>query len=73
MGYWYCFRDAWKLKPRWNKGGRNIGWAEIVSIELGLLLQYIKVIPTPISLSNPTTKVLYMPLEAENQETQNKI
>ena len=25
------------LRPGWNKGGRDIGWAEIVAIELGLL------------------------------------
>ena len=29
--------DAWKLLPGWDKDGRNIGWAEIVAIELGLL------------------------------------
>jgi hypothetical protein len=29
--------DSWKLKPNWDKDGRNIGWAEIVAIELGLL------------------------------------
>jgi hypothetical protein len=29
--------DAWKLRPGWDKDGRNIGWAEIVAIELGLL------------------------------------
>ena len=29
--------DAWKLRPGWNKGGRDIGWAEFVAIELGLL------------------------------------
>ena len=29
--------DAWKLQPGWDKGGRNIGWAEIIAIELGLL------------------------------------
>jgi Reverse transcriptase-like len=29
--------DAWKLRPRWNKDGHNIGWAEIVAIELGIL------------------------------------
>ena len=25
------------LRPGWNKGGRDIGWAEFVAIELGLL------------------------------------
>ena len=29
--------DHWKLRSGWNKDGRNIGWAEIVAIELGLL------------------------------------
>jgi hypothetical protein len=29
--------DFWKLKPGWEKDGRNIGWAEMVAIELGLL------------------------------------
>jgi hypothetical protein len=29
--------DSWKLIPGWNTDGRNIGWAEIVAIELGLL------------------------------------
>jgi hypothetical protein len=29
--------DSWMLKPGWDKDGRNIGWAEIVAIELGLL------------------------------------
>ena len=29
--------DSWKLTPGWNTDGRNIGWAEIVAIELGLL------------------------------------
>jgi hypothetical protein len=29
--------DSWKLRPGWNKDGRNIGWAEFVAIELGLL------------------------------------
>jgi hypothetical protein len=29
--------DFWKLRPNWDKDGRNIGWAEIVAIELGLL------------------------------------
>ena len=29
--------DYWKLRPRWDRDGRNIGWAEIVAIELGLL------------------------------------
>jgi hypothetical protein len=29
--------DFWMLRPGWNKNGRNIGWAEMVAIELGLL------------------------------------
>ena len=29
--------DTWKLKPRWNKDSHNIGWAKIVTIELGIL------------------------------------
>ena len=29
--------DAWKFSLGWNKDGRNIGWAEIIAIELGLL------------------------------------
>lgn len=29
--------DAWKLKSGWNKDGRDIGWAEIIAIELGLM------------------------------------
>jgi hypothetical protein len=29
--------DAWELKNGWDTHGRNIGWAEIVAIELGLL------------------------------------
>lgn len=29
--------DSWKLLPGWDTDGRNIGWAEIVAIELGLL------------------------------------
>ena len=29
--------DAWKLSHGWDTNGRNIGWAEIVAIELGLL------------------------------------
>lgn len=28
--------DAWRLHAGWDKDGRNIGWAEIVAIELGL-------------------------------------
>ena len=31
--YW----DHWQLHCGWDKGGRNIGWAEMVAIELGLL------------------------------------
>jgi hypothetical protein len=30
--------DHWVFSPGWNRDGRNIGWAEIVAIELGLLL-----------------------------------
>lgn len=29
--------DFWKFRPGWDKDGRNIGWAEFVAIELGLL------------------------------------
>ena len=29
--------DAWRLSPGWDKDGHNIGWAEFVAIELGLL------------------------------------
>ena len=29
--------DFWKFRPGWDKNGRNIGWAEFVAIELGLL------------------------------------
>ena len=29
--------DSWRLSPGWDKDGRNIGWAEIIAIELGLL------------------------------------
>ena len=29
--------DSWKLSRGWDTNGRNIGWAEIVAIELGLL------------------------------------
>ena len=29
--------DFWKFQPGWDKNGRNIGWAEFVAIELGLL------------------------------------
>ena len=29
--------DAWRFVNGWNTDGRNIGWAEIVAIELGLL------------------------------------
>jgi hypothetical protein len=29
--------DFWKLQPGWDKDGRNIGWAEMVAIELGIL------------------------------------
>ena len=30
--------DFWKFRPGWAKDGRNIGWAEMISIELGLLV-----------------------------------
>jgi hypothetical protein len=29
--------DFWRLRPNWDRDGRNIGWAEFVAIELGLL------------------------------------
>ena len=29
--------DAWRFSTGWNTDGRNIGWAEIVAIELGIL------------------------------------
>ena len=29
--------DFWRLLPGWNRDGRDIGWAEMVAIELGLL------------------------------------
>jgi hypothetical protein len=29
--------DAWRLKPGWKKDRRDIGWAEMIAIELGLL------------------------------------
>ena len=29
--------DFWQLLPGWDKNGQNIGWAEMISIELGLL------------------------------------
>jgi hypothetical protein len=29
--------DFWKFQPGWDKDGRNIGWAEMVAIELGIL------------------------------------
>ena len=34
--------NAWKFSPGWNKDGRNIGWAEIVAIEIGLLFSIHK-------------------------------
>ena len=34
--------SAWKFSPGWNKDGCNIGWAEIVAIELGLLFSIHK-------------------------------
>ena len=30
--------DSWKLIKGWNRDGRDIGWAEAVAIEIGLLL-----------------------------------
>ncbi|PPQ84549.1 hypothetical protein CVT24_006581, partial [Panaeolus cyanescens] len=30
--------DAWQLREGWNHGGRTIGWAEFVAVELGLSL-----------------------------------
>jgi hypothetical protein len=30
--------DAWKLRGNWKSNGRNIGWAEFVAVELGILL-----------------------------------
>jgi hypothetical protein len=32
-GHW----DFWKLRSHWHRDGRNIGWAEMVAVELGLL------------------------------------
>lgn len=29
--------DSWKLQTGWDTNGRNIGWAEMVAIELGLM------------------------------------
>ena len=29
--------EAWKFSPGWDRDGRNIGWAEIIAIEIGLL------------------------------------
>jgi len=29
---------AWKLLPGWNTGGRNIGWAESIAMELAVLI-----------------------------------
>ncbi|PPQ94251.1 hypothetical protein CVT25_004971 [Psilocybe cyanescens] len=29
--------NSWKLKKNWKSNGRNIGWAEFVAIEIGLL------------------------------------
>jgi hypothetical protein len=29
--------DSWRFSPGWSTNGRNIGWAEMVAIELGLL------------------------------------
>ena len=34
--------SAWKFSPGWNKDRRNIGWAEIFAIELGLLFSIHK-------------------------------
>jgi hypothetical protein len=30
--------DSWKFKPSWHANGRNIGWAEFVAIEIGLII-----------------------------------
>jgi hypothetical protein len=30
--------DFWMFQPGWDKDGRNIGWAEMIAIELGLML-----------------------------------
>lgn len=30
--------DSWRLKGNWKSNGRDIGWAEFIAIELGLLL-----------------------------------
>lgn len=30
--------DSWKLRDNWKSHGRNIGWAEFLAIEIGLLL-----------------------------------
>jgi hypothetical protein len=32
-----CEWDSWVLLPGWDKDSHNIGWAKIVTIELGLL------------------------------------
>ena len=40
--------DSWKFLPNWDKNGRNIGWAEIIAIELGLLLAVHHHQQTPI-------------------------
>lgn len=29
--------DHWRLRPGWKSDGRDIGWAEMVAVELGLL------------------------------------
>jgi len=31
-----CHWESWKLLPGWNSHGRDIGWGEMVAIELGL-------------------------------------
>ena len=31
------FRQSWRLKSGWNRNGRDIGWAEFVALELGIL------------------------------------
>ena len=33
-----CHWESWKLLPGWNSHGRDIGWGEMVAIELGLRL-----------------------------------
>jgi hypothetical protein len=30
--------DSWKFNTRWQSNGRNIGWAEFIAIEIGLII-----------------------------------